>query len=81
MSMFSDAYHANDLMQWRDIDTAPKDGSKFLGYVDGDVRFVAWTKTSHVPLYGFCTVDEGWESSLCHPAHWMPLPEPPDDAN
>ncbi|WP_408902166.1 DUF551 domain-containing protein [Rhodovarius crocodyli] len=37
-----------------------------------------WTKTSHVPIYGWCLVDQGGEDTdLCKPTHWMPLPKPP----
>jgi hypothetical protein len=67
-------------MQWRPIETAPKRGV-FLAVVDGAVRFVSWGKTSHVPMWGFCLADQGFEDyDLCNPTHWMPLPEPPKEA-
>lgn len=63
--------------QWLPIETAPRQ-RRFLALVDGLVRFVAWGKTSHVPMYGWCLVDQGAEDSeLCEPTHWMPLPPPP----
>lgn len=63
---------------WQPIDTAPKDGTHFLGFVDGQVRRVSWGKTSHVPIYGFCVRDQGAEESdLCQFSAWQPLPEPP----
>lgn len=63
---------------WQPIETAPKDGRRFLAVVDDCVRIAMWTKTSHVPLYGFCLVDQGAEDcDLCKPTHWMPLPPPP----
>jgi hypothetical protein len=66
------------MSEWQDISTAPKDGTRFLAVVNDDVRFVYWGKTSHVPLYGFNTCDEGVENcDLCEPSVWMPLPPPP----
>ena len=73
------------MTEWRDISTAPKDGSGFLGYRAGDVaehRVTWWGKTSHVPLYGWCFKtrpydSECWDVDLWEPTHWMPLPEPP----
>jgi hypothetical protein len=67
------------MTDWRDMATAPKDGARFLAMVDGDIRIVAWGKTSHVPLYGFCVADQGAEDfDICQPTHWMPLPPPPE---
>jgi hypothetical protein len=66
--------------EWRDIASAPKDGTHFLASVDGEVRLVAWGKTSHVPMYGFCLADQGVEDfDLCKPTHWRPLPAPPSN--
>ena len=67
-------------MEWRDISSAPKDGTRVLAVVDGDVRVVSWGKTSHVPIYGFCLADQGPEDfDICDPTHWMPLPAPPTE--
>ena len=64
------------LMTWQPIETAPKDGRRIIAYVDDDRRIVAWTKTSHVPLWGWCFLDQGPEDcDLCAPTHWMPLPD------
>lgn len=63
---------------WRPIETAPKDRGCLLGWVEGNSRFITWTKTSHVPLVGWCLADQGVEEfDLCTPTHWQPLPEPP----
>jgi uncharacterized protein DUF551 len=71
---------------WLPIESAPvpnrgDHGTMLLGLVDGDVRFIQWGKTSHVPLYGWCLADQGVEDfDLCKPTHWMPLPTPPTAA-
>lgn len=63
---------------WQPIESAPKDGTRFLAVVDGVVRIVSFGKTSHVPIYGFCLRDQGPEDSdICEPEVWQPLPEPP----
>ena len=68
------------LTEWQPIETAPRQ-RRFLALVDGLVRFVAWGKTSHVPMYGWCLVDQGAEDSeLCEPTHWMPFPALPESA-
>lgn len=63
---------------WRTMDDAPMDGQAFLAVVHGQVRVVAYGKTSHVPIMGFCLADQGAEEfDLCEPSHWRPLPAPP----
>ena len=65
-------------MYWRPIETAPRDAGMLLGVVDNAVRFISWSKTSHVPLYGWNLADQGVEDfELCEPTHWMPLPDLP----
>jgi hypothetical protein len=65
-------------MNWLPIQTAPTDKGMLLGWVDGHTRFISYGKTSHVPMYGWCLVDQGIEErDLCSPTHWMPLPPPP----
>ena len=66
---------------WRPIETAPK-GELLIGYVGDAVRLIYWGKTSHVPLYGWNLADQGVEDcELCQPSHWMPLPQPPKEAD
>ena len=73
------------MAEWQSIEPAPKDGTRILAIVpDPDdneqtIRFVAWGKTSHVPMYGFCLADQGPEHfDLCKPTRWMPLPALPE---
>lgn len=55
--------------------------SVILGVVDEEVRLIRWGKTSHIHIFGWCLADQGAEDfDICHPTHWMPLPEPPISA-
>ena len=57
--------------QWQPIETAPKDGSLFLGVMDDGWQFVAlWDRGNK----RFITDDA---RNFAYPTHWMPLPEPP----
>lgn len=75
-------------MKWQPIETAPKDGTRILGWIpDLDVDFpyidipgaatISWDQ-----VYSCWEVDpaETWEYSpeKRNPTHWMPLPEAPD---
>lgn len=56
--------------KWKPIDSAPKDGTHFLGGLAG-----------HEPVY--CYHHDGkilafdWRGMPRVPTHWMPLPPPP----
>jgi hypothetical protein len=62
------------MMQWKPIETAPKDGSPFIG-------LWAWCDQSHEVRTWWN--DGRWESpfeteeSDSFPTFWVPLPEPP----
>ncbi len=73
-------------MEWKPIETAPKDGTKIdLWYPHGIGRVIdsywhsiqAWGRDEQIPA------DEGDPTEIafvtlgCEPTHWMPLPEPP----
>lgn len=59
-------------LEWRPIETAPKDGTEILTWSPGRSRLRALIcPCAWHPDAGFC-VDE-----LRSPTHWMPLPVPP----
>jgi len=72
------------LLPWQPIDTAPRDGSRFVGW--GKVGFctppsygkrVTWYgKTSHVPLYGWCHGRNIEDIDLWEPTRWLPITLP-----
>ena len=69
-------------MTWQPIETAPKDGTKFLAYwpdVHGNQSesvVTTWHEQYSYLLNAFHTPydSEDWTNA---PTHWMPLPEPP----
>lgn len=71
--------------EWLPIETAPKDGSKFIGLCRGLVYSVRWElyydKWPHQdggPTYRGGWSAETWDQHMpCSPTHWMPLPSPP----
>ena len=66
---------------WEPMESAPK-GTRLplIGWVNGVARLIRWTKTSHVPLYGWCLVDQGSEDcDLCKPVAWQWMPATPPD--
>lgn len=64
---------------WQPIETAPKN-EHILAVVEGQVRCVRYCKTSHLPIVGWCLVDQGAEDcDLCEPTCWMHMPSPPSE--
>lgn len=59
---------------WQPIDTAPKDGTHFLGYREGKESYSeAWWRPD-VQSFG----GNGWHyPDNSGPTHWMPLPPKP----
>lgn len=65
---------------WRDISTAPKDGTEIIAYrplahLTNDPPFIV-TKTTSCSRTSPQGV-EHYTTHWCHPTHWMPLPAPP----
>jgi hypothetical protein len=65
----------DELVGWQPIESAPKDGSRFLGYSPYALEMgTAYWVTSQSRIsgywYGLCF-------TLTSPTHWMPLPNPP----
>jgi hypothetical protein len=75
------------MSEWQPIETAPKDGTKMLGWAphklinDPKFRVVTmWWKDTKwrgvgAPAFDWCSTESG--SLIGDPTHWMPLPEPP----
>lgn len=59
---------------WQPIGTAPKDGTEFAAYEEGDVYKCHWKEYDD----GEGRFSEGWydhvNETLENPTHWMPLP-------
>jgi hypothetical protein len=78
-----------DTRGWMPIETAPRDGTAFVGrrsYADrltGRLKYekhrTRWGKASHVPLYGwsYCARGNVEDCTLWQPTHWS-LPQPPE---
>lgn len=78
---------------WRDIETAPKDGTYVMLYAPGRLTYGHWSAPSDKPHIkyrdGFAPEPEWeeWEpywvsydggfTEEAPPTHWMPLPAPP----
>lgn len=65
------------MSDWQPIETAPDDGTWFVGLKGLLAQKTQWGKTSHVPLYGWCYVSDpnygDPEYDLWSPTHWKPL--------
>lgn len=68
---------------WRPIETAPKNGKQFLGYMAESFSDDPYDDYSVGPFYYVCwwNSDDRWfetdECGALELSHWMPLPEPP----
>ena len=61
-------------MEWKPIDTAPKDGTKILMFDGETMQIVDWDKLDY---WGTSDCGSGWRDEW-YPTHWMPLPEAPN---
>lgn len=67
---------------WQQIETAPKDGTRFIGRrryiclrtkkIVREQRVTWYGKTSHVPLYGWCHGRDAEDIDLWEPTYWKP---------
>lgn len=69
------------MADWQSIETAPTDGTWFVGRRGHLERPTQWGKTSHVPLYGWCYIasqvgDGEPDYDLWRPLYWTPLTTP-----
>ena len=67
-----------EAVAWRDIATAPRDGTGFLvncPHVEDGVSMMMWDAN----LFMMVSLFDGkpWVSGLERPTHWQPLPTPP----
>lgn len=66
---------------WQPIETAPRDGTRFLGLNDGWHEFFHWQDGANERTKGWPT---GWRTAITvyregtGPTHWMPLPAAPE---
>lgn len=69
------------MSEWRDIDTAPKDGTYVALLIPGDGAYgsTGWRIGTFSPPENawFLTVHGNLERSVFEPSHWLPLPEAP----
>lgn len=74
------------LPQWQPIETAPKDGTKFLAFSpcgpEGPIHHSYFDNVPRMWVRFYCS-ENGWRDIFPAsfgptPTHWIPLPEPPD---
>lgn len=68
-------------MNWQDIETAPRDGSMFIGFRNGRVevfRRIAAPGGDYWNCATECRLTSSERETM--PTHWMPLPAPPSSA-
>jgi hypothetical protein len=74
--------------EWQPIETAPKDGTDFIGYIPTDGNYggvigMRWIKPytkkwdgREITFVGYWAKSVN-EQSVCKPTHWIPLPKLP----
>lgn len=71
-------------MEWRPIETAPKDGSMFLVCLPRMMNLIVRCRYSTV--HGYFKTDDRTDGGINSPSffhdgdYWMPLPDPPEAA-
>lgn len=66
------------MSDWRDIETAPKDGTRILVARNGIVFDTKWHKCITYRTGEPDEITQGWQCGAA-PTHWMPLPAPPTE--
>lgn len=70
-------------MQWKTIDTAPRDGSYILTYSNAAcvdmIRNSFWDEYEGEWMYYTSTCGIENFDTIFSPSHWMPLPTPPQE--
>lgn len=61
-------------MKWQTIDSAPRDGTRILGFENGQVSVINWDRI--VDCWALSDDIDGWRRPM-DATHWMPLPPPP----
>lgn len=72
------------LNPWREIETAPKDGTRFLGYqphfgVSIIHRHAPGTEAKNPKHHYECWALDNDYGHPCKPTKWLPLPAPPSE--
>lgn len=69
-------------MEWQPIETAPKDGSRILGYTpswEPHIVCLYWKDFQQDdPEFEHGGFVDDFINETFYPTHWMPLPEPPE---
>jgi hypothetical protein len=63
---------------WQPIESAPRDGTPFLGYDGSEMTVVQWTKWGEIGYWTLLVCGAYAEDGEWTPTHWMPLPYPPE---
>jgi hypothetical protein len=66
------------MSDWQPIETAPRDGTEFLGYRRGVIASAHRVQREDCEMWTFGPSSAAHELYPGHrPTHWMPLPDPP----
>lgn len=82
MDALSEIKELSDRLLWRDIATAPKDGTKFLAFMeqnpDISPQIIFWSDIAKTWLIAWddMNIEKEWNDK---PVYWMPLPSPPPE--
>ena len=68
------------MSDWQPISTAPRDGAEFLAFDGSMVEVVKFDPDGILRVS--CNLDRfSMDAAVsCDATHWMPIPQPPEDA-